>query len=36
VTSRPAASLTDASTFDVWVGGDSTAELTGTFEITTP
>jgi beta-glucosidase len=28
--------VTDASTFDVWVGGNSTAELTGTFEITTP
>jgi beta-glucosidase len=26
--------VTDASTFDVWVGGDSTAELAGTFEIT--
>ncbi|MCW2525871.1 MAG: glycoside hydrolase family 3 domain protein [Pseudonocardiales bacterium] len=24
----------DASTFDVWVGGDSTAELTATFEVT--
>jgi beta-glucosidase len=24
----------DASTFDVWVGGDSTAELSGTFEVT--
>ena len=23
----------DASTFDVWVGGDSTAELTATFTI---
>ena len=26
--------VTDTSTFDVWVGGDSTAELAGTFEIT--
>lgn len=26
----------DASTFDVWVGGDSAAELTTTFEITGP
>ena len=26
--------VTDASTFDVWVGGDSTAQLTTTFEIT--
>jgi beta-glucosidase len=26
--------LTDASTFDVWVGGDSTAPLTTTIEIT--
>ena len=25
--------VTDASTFDVWVGGDSTAGLAGTFEI---
>jgi beta-glucosidase len=25
--------VTDTSTFDVWVGGDSTAELAGTFEI---
>ncbi|HET9302887.1 MAG TPA: fibronectin type III-like domain-contianing protein, partial [Propionibacteriaceae bacterium] len=24
----------DISTFDVWVGGDSTAELTTTFEVT--
>ena len=24
----------DASTFDVWVGGDSTAQLTTTFEVT--
>jgi beta-glucosidase len=24
----------DASIFDVWVGGDSTAELTATFEVT--
>ena len=23
----------DASTFDVWVGGDSTAELSTTFEV---
>ena len=23
----------DASTFDVWVGGDSTAELATTFEV---
>jgi beta-glucosidase len=26
--------VTDTSTFDVWVGGDSTAELATTFEIT--
>ena len=26
--------VTDRSTFDVWVGGDSTAELTTTFEVT--
>jgi beta-glucosidase len=26
--------VTDASTFDVWVGGDSTAELAGTFAVT--
>ena len=26
--------VTDASTFDVWVGGDSTATLTTTFEVT--
>ncbi len=26
--------VTDVSTFDVWVGGDSTAQLTTTFEIT--
>jgi beta-glucosidase len=26
--------VTDASTFDVWVGGDSTAEAAGTFEVT--
>ena len=26
--------VTDASTFDVWVGGDSTAELATTFEVT--
>jgi beta-glucosidase len=26
--------VTDTSTFDLWVGGDSTAELTTTFEIT--
>ena len=26
--------LLDSSVFDVWVGPDSTAELTGTFEIT--
>jgi beta-glucosidase len=25
--------VTDSSTFDVWVGGDSTAELSATFEI---
>ena len=25
--------VTDSSTFDVWVGGDSTAELTTTFEV---
>jgi beta-glucosidase len=25
--------VTDTATFDVWVGGDSTAELAGTFEI---
>jgi beta-glucosidase len=25
----------DASTFDVWVGGDSTAELSTTFAVTT-
>jgi beta-glucosidase len=24
----------DSSVFDVWVGTDSTAELTGTFEVT--
>jgi beta-glucosidase len=24
----------DASTFDVWVGGDSTAELHATFDVT--
>ncbi len=28
--------VTDASTFDVWVGGDSTAELSATFEVTAP
>jgi beta-glucosidase len=28
--------VTDTSTFDVWVGGDSTADLTTTFEITQP
>ena len=28
--------VTDASTFDVWVGGDSTAELAATFEVTGP
>jgi beta-glucosidase len=27
--------VTDASTFDVWVGSDSTAQLTTTFEVTT-
>ena len=26
----------DAATFDVWVGGDSTAELHATFEVTQP
>ena len=26
--------VTDASTFDVWVGGDSTASLSTTFEVT--
>ena len=26
--------VTDTSTFDIWVGGDSTAELTTTFEVT--
>ncbi|MEO7370723.1 MAG: glycoside hydrolase family 3 C-terminal domain-containing protein, partial [Ilumatobacteraceae bacterium] len=26
--------VTDASMFDVWVGGDSTAQLTATFEVT--
>jgi beta-glucosidase len=26
--------VSDTATFDVWVGGDSTAELTTTFEIT--
>ena len=26
--------VSDSSTFDVWVGGDSTAELTTTFEVT--
>ena len=26
--------VTDASTFDVWVGGDSTAQLSTTFEVT--
>jgi beta-glucosidase len=26
--------VSDTSSFDVWVGGDSTAELAGTFEIT--
>ena len=26
--------VTDSSTFDVWVGGNSTAELTTTFEVT--
>jgi beta-glucosidase len=26
--------VTDASTFDVWVGGDSTAPLSTTFEVT--
>jgi beta-glucosidase len=28
--------VSDASTFDVWVGGDSTAQLTTTFEVTKP
>jgi beta-glucosidase len=28
--------VTDASIFDVWIGGDSTAELSTTFEITQP
>jgi beta-glucosidase len=28
--------VTDTSTFDVWVGGDSTAELATTFEVTQP
>ncbi len=28
--------VTDASTFDVWVGGDSTAERSATFEVTRP
>jgi beta-glucosidase len=27
--------VNDASTFDVWVGGDSTAALSTTFETTT-
>ena len=26
----------DASTFDIWVGGDSTAELATTFVVTAP
>jgi hypothetical protein len=26
--------LTDSSTFDLWVGGDSTAQLSTTFEVT--
>jgi beta-glucosidase len=26
--------VTDASTFEVWVGGDSTAQLSMTFEVT--
>ena len=26
--------VTDASTFDVWVGGDSTAELATRFDVT--
>ena len=26
--------VTDASTFDVWVGGDSTAQLSTTFTVT--
>jgi beta-glucosidase len=26
--------LVDAATFDVWIGGDSTAELSTTFEVT--
>jgi beta-glucosidase len=26
--------VTDSSTFDVWVGGDSTAQLSATFEVT--
>ena len=25
--------IVDASTFDVWVGGDSTAQLSTTFEV---
>ena len=28
--------ITDASTFDVWVGGDSTASLTTTIDVTQP
>jgi len=28
--------VNDASTFDVWAGGDSTAELSATFEVTGP
>ena len=26
--------VTDASTFDVWVGGDSTAQLSTRFDVT--
>jgi beta-glucosidase len=26
--------VTDSSTFDVWVGGDSTAQLSANFEVT--
>ena len=28
--------VVDASTFDVWVGGDSTASLAATFEVSGP
>lgn len=28
--------VTEASTFDVWVGGDSAASLTATFDVTSP